>query len=224
MITVGAYGRSRAVLERTGTMNDGGIRRAGLAAILGGAIFVTNLLLYEGLGLAEVTASSSLAATLNNGSLLVAWGLLLWGLFGLRAYGGKGQGRLWTAGIALMGIGLALATIGFVPETFAPLVGLMGLATLGGLTIGIGVLTFIPVGAVVLGAALLRTDAISRLGAVLLIAAGPSILAAMLFGGAVPPIVGGLLFAGPLGAAWIVIGYGLRTTHVETTPEPTAAV
>lgn len=89
MITVGAYGRSRAVVERAGTMDDGEERRAGLAAILGGAIFVANLLVYEGLGLAEVTASSSLAATLNNGSLLVAWGLLLWGLFGLRAYGGK---------------------------------------------------------------------------------------------------------------------------------------
>lgn len=198
-------------------MNDGGICRAGLAAILGGAIFVANLMLYEGLGLEELTASSSLVATLNNGSLLVAWGLLLWGLFGLRAYGGKERGRLWTAGIVLMGIGLALATIGFVPETFAPLVGLMGLANLGGMTIGLGVLVFIPVGAVVLGAALFRTGAISRLGAALMIAAGPSILAAMLVGGAVPPIVGGLLFAGPLGAAWIVIGYDLRTKHVETT-------
>lgn len=56
-----------------------------------------------------------------------------------------------------MGTGLALATIGFVPETFAPLVGLTGLATLGGMTIGLGVLVFIPVGAIVLGAALLRT-------------------------------------------------------------------
>lgn len=153
MITVGVYGGSRAVLERTDTMNDGGIRRAGLASILGGAIFVANLLLYEGLGLAEVTASSSLVATLTNGSLLVAWGLLLWGLFGLRAYGGKGHGRLWTAGVGLMGTGLALATIGFVPETFAPLVGLTGLANLGGMTIGLGVLVFIPAGVIVLGAA-----------------------------------------------------------------------
>lgn len=205
-------------------MDDGEVRRAGLAAILGGAIFVANLLVYEGLGLAEVTASSSLAATLNNGSLLVAWGLLLWGLFGLRAYGGVGHGRLWTAGIALMGIGLALATIGFVPETFAPLVGLTGLATLGGMTIGLGVLVFIPVGAVVLGTALFRTGAVSRLGAALMIAAGPSILAAMLVGGAVPPIVGGLLFAGPLGAAWIAIGYDLRTTAIEPATDPTAAV
>lgn len=100
----------------------------------------------------------------------------------------------------------------------------MGLATLGGMTIGLGVLVFIPVGAVVLGAALFRTGAVSRLGAALMIAAGPSILAAMLVGGAVPPIVGGLLFAGPLGAAWIAIGYDLRTTAIEPATDPTAAV
>lgn len=191
MITLGAYGESRAVLERTGTMNDGGIRRAGLAAILGGAILVTNLLLYEGLGLAEVTASSSLVATLNNGSLLVAWALLLWGLLGLRAYGGNGRGRLRTAGIGLMGTGLALATIGFVLQTFAPLVGLMGLANLGGMTIALGVLAFIPVEAIVQGTGLFRTGAVSRLGATLMIAAGPSILTTMLVGGAVPPVVEG---------------------------------
>lgn len=205
-------------------MNDGGIRRAGLAAILGGAIFIGNILAYEGLGLAELTTSSSLVATLNNGSLLVAWGLLLWGLFGLRASGREAGDRLWRAGIVLMGIGLALATIGFVPETFAPLFGLMGLANLGGMTIGLGVLVFMPVGAVVLGAALFRAGAVSRPGAILLIVAGPSILAAMFAGGMVPPIVGGLLFAGPLGAAWIVIGYDLRTTAIEPAPETNAAV
>lgn len=205
-------------------MTDGGIRRAGSAAMLGGAIFVANLLLYEGLGLAELTASSSLAATLNNGSLLVAWGLLLWGLLGLRAYGGAGRGRLWTAGVGLMGAGLALATIGFVPETFAPLVGLTGLASLGGMTIGLAVMSFIPVGAFVLGAALFRTGAVSRLGAALMIAAGPSMLAAMI-GVPVPPVIGGLLFAGPLGAAWIAVGYGLRTAPADptTAPEPGAA-
>lgn len=204
-------------------MNDGGIRRAGLAAILGGAIFIGNILAYEGLGLPELTASSSLVATLNNGSLLVAWALLLWGLFGLRAYGREANDRLWRVGIALMGIGLALATIGFVPETFAPLFGLMGLANLGGMMIGLGVLAFIPAGTVVLGAALFRTGAVSRLGATLMIAAGPSILAAMFAGGMVPPIVGGLLFAVPLGAAWIVVGYELRTRHVEAAPNAPAA-
>lgn len=70
-----------------------------------------------------MTTSSRLVATLNNGSLLIAWGLLFWGLFGLRAYGGKGHGRLWTVGIGLMGTGLALATIGFVSETFGHLSG-----------------------------------------------------------------------------------------------------
>lgn len=56
------------------------------------------------------------------------------------------------------------------------------------MTIGLGVLVFIPVGAVVLGTALVRTGAVSRLGAVLLIAAGPSILAAMFAGGMVQPV------------------------------------
>lgn len=52
--------------------------------------------------------------------------------------------------------------------------------------ISLGVLVFIPVGVIVLGAALLRMGAVSRLGAALMIAAGPSILAAMLVGGAIP--------------------------------------
>lgn len=226
MITVAAYGGSRAVLERTGTMNDGGIRRAGMAAMLGGAIFGANILSYTLLGLDAVYESSVLAASLNDGTLLVAWGLMLWGLLGLRSYGmGREYGRLWTAGIALTGIGLALCTIGFVFETFAPLAGLTTLGEMGGMTIGVGLLTFVPVGAVVLGAALLRTGAIGRVGAVFMIAAGPTTLTAMFAGEALPPLVGAALFGAVLGTAWIAVGYGLRTASIDpiTAPEPEAA-
>lgn len=207
-------------------MDDGGIRRAGLAAMLGGAIFGANILSFTLLGLDAVYESSVLAAALNDGVLLVAWGLMLWGLLGLRSYGmGQEYGRLWTAGIALTGIGLTLCTVGFVFETFAPLAGLTTLGEMGGITIGVGLLTFVPVGAVVLGSALLRTGAVGRVGAVLMIAAGPATLAAMFAGEAIPPLVGAVLFGAVLGTAWIAVGYELRTTQIEpiAAPEPEAA-
>lgn len=207
-------------------MNDGGIRRAGLAAMVGGAVFGANILSYTIFGFEGLLADSVLLTSLNDGVLLVAWGLMLWGLLGLRSYGtGREYGRLWTAGIALSGIGLALCTVGFIVETFAPLAGLATLGDVGGMTIGIGVLTFVPIGAVVLGSALLRTGAVSRLGAVLMIAAGPAMLAAMFVGEMLPPLVGASLFGAVLGAAWIAVGYGLRTTQIDpiAAPEPEAA-
>ncbi|MCH7659503.1 MAG: hypothetical protein IH933_02620 [Euryarchaeota archaeon] len=224
MITVGAYGRSRTVLNRIGTVDETGMRQAGLAAMIGGTIFGANILSYTIFGFEGILADNVLRTSLNDAVLFVAWGLMLWGLLGVRSYGmGREYGRLWSAGIVTMGIGLALCTVGFFVEALAPLAGLMTLYEIGGMTIGIGVLTFVPLGAVVLGTALFRTGAVSRLGAILMIAAGPSMLAAMFVGEMLPPLVGAALFGAVLGAAWIVVGFELRTRPAETATEAVAA-
>jgi len=87
----------------------------------------------------------------------------------------------------------------------------MALGEIGGLAIGIGVPTLVPLGSVVLGASLLRSRAVSRLGGGLMIAAGPSMLVAVFVGESLRFLVGAILFAGVPGAAWVVAGYELRT-------------
>jgi len=173
-------------------------------------VLAGNVVAYSLFEFDRYLADNLVLTSANDGVLLVAWGLLFWGLLGLRSSGrGRGYGRLFRAGIGLAGAGLALCTIVFFVEAVAPLA---GLSTLG----EIGVLTLVPLGSVVLGGSLLRSGAVSRLGGVLMVAAGPSMLAAMFVGELLPFLVGAVLFAGVLGSAWAVVGYDLRTRSLPT--------
>lgn len=175
------------------------IRFGGLAAVLGGIVAVANALtLFAGLQPEAGSIGDQLAAIM---AALIAVGLVAF-------YAGERGwfGRLAYLGMALLAIGLVpmalgSAAIGWVPsagETFF-------VAYLLGLLVAL-------LGAIVLGIAMLRSDAVPRAAAWLLIAALPVGLPATI--GYTLATMGVIdhVWVGPellFGLAWVVIGYSL---------------
>ncbi|MGF1473095.1 MAG: hypothetical protein ACFB50_15330 [Rubrobacteraceae bacterium] len=201
------------------------IRRCGLAAMLGGALaivvapFITSAysLTEDGAGTVppwEPTLSDSLGplftfatsevvyATYGKVYFFVFLGFLL-GLIGLRARRRDRAGRLERWGFGLCFVGVALNLIGNVPDywvgedTVFEYIGFVA-----GTALGLLVLT---VGSSLLGVALLRARAVSRLGTWLLALSPAGVI--------LPGFVGfGNIPSGPAlwyGVVWVVMGYAL---------------
>lgn len=186
--------------RKVGSIPEGRwIRFGGLAAVLGGAVAVANALtLFAGLQPEGSSIGDQLAAIM---AALIAVGLVAF-------YASERSwfGRLAYLGMALVAIGLVpmvvgSAAIGWVPSSGESFF----IAYLLGLLVAL-------LGAIVLGIAVLRSDAALRTAAWLLIAALPVGLPATIGYTLVMMGVIDHVWVGPellFGLAWVVIGYSL---------------
>ena len=197
------------------------IRLAGLAAIVGALLLVAHIMwgTYHAIvgSVPGYMTVGTGAYYLSEGTLFVAWVGIFLGFAALRARLLGLESRLWNVGSALATIGAALAAIGFAIATIAPAVGATGVVDPANMIIGLGLMVGITLGSFLMGIALFRTGAASRLLAGLLVLVLPMTLLAGPVGEALG--VGSwvmLAMIAPLVAAVIVIGHSLRTETPET--------
>ncbi len=152
--------------------------------------------------------------------LLVIAVLLFVGLLALHARYRESYGRLGTAGVDVILIGYALLFLGSVPAVLLSPGGLRGLI-MAGQDLGFLGALVAGVGAVLLGIALRRAGAASRLGALLLILALPVGFAGVVLVSAVGfSDIAGLALTVPYGGAWVVFGNQLRSPRGTVAGQP----
>ena len=197
------------------------IRLAGLAAVIGAVLLFAHIMYATVLDVQGIVPGfetiGSTSYFLSEGLLFLAWIGIFLGFAALRARLLGLESRLWNVGSALATIGAALAAIGFAIATVAPAVGAFEIVDPANMVIGLGLMIGITLGSFLMGIALFRTGAASRLLAGLLVLGLPMTLLAGPVGEAlgIGPALG-LVMISPFVTAVIVIGYSLRTETPET--------
>lgn len=150
--------------------------------------------------------------------LVVIAVLLIVGLLALHNRCKGSYGWLGTAGVVIIFIGYALLFFGSIPAVLLSPDGLRGLIMAGQDLGFLGALVS-GVGAILLGIALWRARAASRLGALLLIIALPvGIVGVILLSAVASADTAGLALTVPYGGAWVILGsqlWSLRGTAAE---------
>ncbi|WP_255192375.1 hypothetical protein [Natronobeatus ordinarius] len=192
------------------------VRLAGSAGILGAPLlfaYITISTIVQAQGAVPVWHEiGSLPYYMGEGSLFLAWTGMFAGFVALRARMLGADDRLWRIGVDLAVIGSAMAAVGFLVVTAAPAVGAVEVVDPGNAVIGLGLMIFINVGALLMGVSLLRTGMLPKLVAGLLILVLPATLLAGPVGEALGlgPIVGAIMIA-PFVAAVALLGEYLRS-------------
>lgn len=191
------------------------IRWGGLASIVGGALWALTPLretLFGG------RAPEHPVFRPYNFVLVVIAVLLIAGLLALRnRYKGR-YGRLGAAGVIVIFVGYAMIFFGSIPAVLLSPDGFRGLI-LAGQDLGFLGALVSGVGAILLGIALWRAGAASRLGALLLIIALPVGFVGVVLVAAIGFVdIAGLALTVPYGGAWVMLGsqlWSLRGTAAE---------
>ncbi len=179
-------------------------RWGGLAAVVGGLLWAVTPLREPVLGGGRFPGHPVFRP--YNLALIVIAVLLVAGLLALHErYGGR-YGRLGTAGMVVTFAGYALVFFGSIPAVLFTQDGPLALIRTGQDLGFLGAMVSL-VGALLLGVALWRARAGSRLGALLLIVALPvGLVGVVLLSGFGPEDTAGLPWTVLYGAAWVVLG------------------
>lgn len=146
--------------------------------------------------------------------------LLILGLLALRNRHKENYGRLGTVGFVIILAGYALLFFGSLPAVLLSPDGLRGLI-IAGQDLGFLGALVAGVGAILLGVALWKASAASRIGALLLIIALPVGFVGVIVVSALGLVdVAGLLLTVPYGAAWIILGRQLWSRREGTAGQP----
>lgn len=179
-------------------------RWGGLAAILGGVLWAVTPLREAVLGGGGLPGDPVFRP--YNLALLAIAVLLAVGLLALHGRHAGAYGRLGTAGFVVTFLGYALLFLGSVPAVLFAEDGPLSLVR-GGQDVGFFGALISLIGALLLGVALWRVGAASRLGAFLLIAALPvGLVGVILLSGLGLEDTAGLPWTVLYGAAWVVLG------------------
>lgn len=138
-------------------------RTAGLAGVIGGVVLAATAIVYNAFGIQAETVAGGIHA--------VAYALMLFALLAVHAHYGDSYGRLGRIVSWILGIALAVLTVGFTLLTFV--VGMNWMP--GAIAVGIAFLAIHTFG-VVYGVILWRRTNVSRLAAALLIAVAPALV------------------------------------------------
>ncbi len=194
------------------------IRWGGLASMVGGALWALTPLREPILG---GRFPGHLVFRPYNFVLLVIAVLLMVGLLALHARYKRAYGRLGTVGVVVIFVGYALLFIGSIPAVLLSADGVRSLI-MAGQDLGFLGALVAGVGTILLGIALWRARAASRLGALLLIIALPvGFIGVILISAAGLVDIAGLALTVPYGVAWLLLGHHLQSNAGEPT---TAAV
>lgn len=150
--------------------------------------------------------------------------LFIMGLLALRNQYSSRYGRLGTAGGGGIFVGYAMLFLGSLPAVLLSPDGLRGLVMAGQDLGFLGALVS-GAGAVLLGIALWRSRAASRLGALLLVIALPvGFVGVILLSAVGLADIAGLALTVPYGAAWITLGSQLRSRSGTAAERPSRVI
>lgn len=193
------------------------IRWGGLASMIGGALWAITPLREPLFGgrLPEHPVFRP-----YNFLLLVIAVLLIVGLLALHSRYKREYGRLGTAGVVVILLGYALLLMGSLPAILLSPESLRGLI-MAGQDLGFLGSLVSGVGAILLGIALWRVRAASRLGSLLLIVALPvGFVGVILLSAVASPDIAGLALTVPYGGAWVVFGNQLWSLSSAAAEQP----
>lgn len=193
------------------------VRWGGLASMIGGALWAVTPLREPLLG---GRFPGHPVFRPYNFVLVVIAVLLIMGLLALHNRYRRRYGRLGTVGAIVIFVGYALLFFGSVPAVLFTSDGLRGLI-IAGQDLGFLGALISGVGAILLGIALWRAQAASRLGALLLIIALPVGFTGTILVSAVGLAdIAGLPLTVLYGGAWIILGTQLRSWEGMATGQP----
>ncbi|WP_129114236.1 hypothetical protein [Halegenticoccus tardaugens] len=183
-------------------------RRAGLAAILGGALFALLPVVEDAVGSLLPVAPAAMTTSLPE---VTSFLLLLGGLYGVFLRYTDGTAGPATAGILAVAIGLLALAAGSVAEPFTG--GARTPTSPDGLAILIGYFAVLG-GGIPLGITLPRASTVTRLASVLLVAALPVALVGswileVTVGSGVSTELSWAVLGTPLGVAFVLLGVQL---------------
>lgn len=187
------------------------MKAAGLSGIVGGVVLAATAIVYNAFGIQPETFAGMIAGGVH----VVAYALMLFTLLAVHARYGDSYGRLGRVGTWVLGIALAVLTVGFGLLTFV-----FGMNWMpGAIAVGIAFLAIHLFG-VLYGVVLWRQTDVSPLAAGLLIAVVPALVVTIAF-----EMIGISLTAAavevPLYLGFAALGYQLWERRTEV-PLPEA--